>query len=366
MADTKTITITLTEECNLNCVYCYESNKKNRKIDIDLAKSIIDAELNDINVDTVILEFFGGEPFLAFEEMKVLTEYVFSKEWPVKVVCSTCTNGTLVHGAIQEWLVENKGKLSVGLSMDGNREMHNINRSNSFDRIDIDFFVRYSPNSTVKMTISPNTLKTLADGVIFLHEKGFNVACNLAYGIDWASTENLSILKRELEKLIAYYLEHPKVNPCSMLSMSMEHISKEEIATVPKYCGCGTHMKAYDLDGNGYPCQFFLPLSIDGVKSEEMQSIKILQDIPVEKLGDKCIGCPFVKICPMCIGSNFKESNDLYMRNENYCKYIRTMILANSFFRWKQIKNSALKMSDERLKRTLEGIVIAQEFLKDY
>lgn len=364
MRETKTVTITLTEECNLRCAYCYENNKSTKKIDVTLAKSIIDKELNNCSASTVMLEFFGGEPFLAFQEMKFLVEYVFSREWPVRIMCSTCTNGTLVHGEIQEWLMKNRDRFFVGLSIDGNREMHNINRSNSFDCIDLDFFTKYSPGLTIKMTISPETLKTLADGVIFLHEKGFEVACNLAYGIDWSSGDNLDALKRELEKLITYYLEHPHIQPCSMLSMSIENVSKSEVATVPKWCGCGTHMKAYDLNGNSYPCQFFLPLSMGKLKSEGSKELNILKDIPVDALGIKCLNCPFVRICPMCIGSNFKESGNPYMRNDNYCKYIRTIIYANSFFRWKQIKNGALKLSDEKLKRVLEGIIITQEFLK--
>lgn len=37
----KVVQITITEACNLNCIYCYEKNKDFRKMEIPLAKSII-------------------------------------------------------------------------------------------------------------------------------------------------------------------------------------------------------------------------------------------------------------------------------------------------------------------------------------
>ena len=78
--------------------------------------------------------------------------------------------------------------------------MHNINRSNSYDDIDLDFFLEMYPAQDVKMTISKDTLPNLAEGVIELHHKGFLVSCNLAYQIDWSAEENVEILNRELNK----------------------------------------------------------------------------------------------------------------------------------------------------------------------
>lgn len=40
--DQKKIMLLLTEECNLNCVYCYEHFKSKRKMSFDTARSILD------------------------------------------------------------------------------------------------------------------------------------------------------------------------------------------------------------------------------------------------------------------------------------------------------------------------------------
>ena len=42
------VTINTTEDCNLRCKYCYESNKRNRSIPIEYCKKFIDILLQDI------------------------------------------------------------------------------------------------------------------------------------------------------------------------------------------------------------------------------------------------------------------------------------------------------------------------------
>ena len=68
----KTITLLLTNSCNLNCIYCYEHNKAPESMSFETAKEILDSELigRDMEVP-VIIDLFGGEPFLNFELMKL-------------------------------------------------------------------------------------------------------------------------------------------------------------------------------------------------------------------------------------------------------------------------------------------------------
>jgi uncharacterized protein len=59
----KTVTLTLTGNCNFNCIYCYEKNKSGKSMPVELAKSIIYDEMtkND-SFKFVYIDFFGGEP----------------------------------------------------------------------------------------------------------------------------------------------------------------------------------------------------------------------------------------------------------------------------------------------------------------
>lgn len=61
----------VTEECNLNCVYCYEHYKNHSKMDFDTAKRILDKfYANTKTGDTVLIEIFGGEAFTNFPLIK--------------------------------------------------------------------------------------------------------------------------------------------------------------------------------------------------------------------------------------------------------------------------------------------------------
>ena len=80
-SNTKSITITLTQRCNLACTYCYEHHKSNKTVDINEAKRIIDIELsNRHNIDSFEFDLFGGEPFLAFDLIKEITAYICEKK----------------------------------------------------------------------------------------------------------------------------------------------------------------------------------------------------------------------------------------------------------------------------------------------
>lgn len=361
----KVVTITLTQNCNLSCSYCYEHHKSERTIDINVAKSIIDAELAVLENDEIIeFDLFGGEPFLEFNLIKEITEYVCKNAGNKQFQIFATTNGTLVHGEIQEWLRQHTCCFVCGLSLDGTRDMHNLNRSNSYDDIDLEFFKELYPQQDVKMTISRQTLPYLSDGVIDLHNKGFLVSCNLAYQIDWSSEENISILNRELNKLIEFYLDNPDIEPCSMLEMGFTNVGAYSEDAV-RFCGAGQTMRSYDVDGKVYPCQFFMPLSVGEEKASKSKEIAFPIDIiPTELLDEKCKNCIIKSVCPNCFGANYASTGSIYKRDDNMCRLTKIILKARSYFRAKQWECGQLKGSQEEVQAILKSIVKIQEKLK--
>ena len=359
------VSLTVTEGCNLSCTYCYEHSKSPRMMDIKTAKAIIDRELKETPPDIELdFDFFGGEPFLAFPLIRGLTEYICEKAGDRPYVLFASTNGTLIHGEIQDWLRDHPC-FYCGLSLDGTREAHNLNRCNSYDDIDLDFFLEQYPEQDVKMTIARNTLPMFADGVIELHEKGFQVSCNLAYGIDWSDKSNAEILESQLMKLIDYYLSHPDIEPCSMLNMSIETVGidadKQEHT---RWCGAGKYMTTYDVEGNPYPCQFFMPLSIGKEKAEQAKSLVFPDDIvPEELLEHKCRDCVIAPVCPNCFGSNYASTGNIYKRDSNLCTLTKITMKARSYFRAEQWKRGQLKGSEDDIQLILRAILKIQNEL---
>ena len=360
-----TVTLTLTQACNLSCTYCYEHHKSNRRMSVETAKSIVDYELkNFADFEGIEFDLFGGEPFLAFDLVREITDYICSKKGDIPCTVFATTNDTLVHGEVQDWLREHVGCFICGLSLDGTRDMHNVNRSNSYDDIDLDFFLEMYPEQDVKMTVSRETLPHLAEGVIELHQKGFAVSCNLAYEIDWSDPENLSVLTRELEALISFYLAHPEVEPCSMLNMGIYNVGLEQDEAF-RYCGAGYSMRSYDVDGRVYPCQFFMPLSVGEDKAQKANEIVFpSEEIPKELLDDKCRSCIVRAACPNCFGANYAATGSIYQRDDNMCRLTKIIMKARSYFRAKQWEFGQLHETEDDLQTLLRAIIHIQEELE--
>ena len=361
----KSVTLTLTQQCNLNCSYCYEHHKSKQVLDFDEAKKIIDYEFQRNNgIDTLEFDLFGGEPFLEFDLLKKITEYICEKDSSSNRVVFATTNGTLVHGEVQAWLREHTHCFVCGLSLDGTRDMHNVNRSNSYDDIDLEFFLELYPEQDIKMTVSKETLPNLAEGVIELHQKGFLVSCNLAYGIDWSAPENIEVLNRELHKLIDFYLENQNIEPCSMLGMEIYNVGSYADKIV-RYCGAGKYMQSYDVDGRSYPCQFFMPLSIGEEKAAAANSIQFPDEfLPDDLLDEKCRSCIIRSICPNCFGSNYASTGSIYKRDDNLCRLTKVIMKARSYFRAKQWELGQLHESEDDMQALLRAIIKIQEELE--
>lgn len=354
----KYISINITNNCNLNCKYCYENFKEKKNISIRILDEILSKELNYVSnsdeYESIEIQPFGGEPFLNFDAIKHITTYVRNNPIDKEVVIYIITNGTLVHGEIQKWLVENKDLVHCGLSLDGTRDMHNLNRCNSYDRIDVNFFIKNYPLQPVKMTIAPNTISRLAEGVIHCHELGFLVNCNLCYGVDWSDPSIIDTLNHELETLVGYYLRNSKVIPCSMLNQFISARTESEFCK--KWCGVGTGTFSYNLDGVKYPCQYFMPISI-GEKSEDVCNIVFLDSFPRSDLNNECNRCTLEPSCPTCYGQNFLDTNNIYHRDMRRCHLMKAIIKARCYLMIEEWKAGTIKYCESEQSEILDSII---------
>ncbi len=298
----------------------------------NVAREALQRHLSETNYDEVIIDFFGGEPFLEFEVMREIVDYVENLNLEKAYFFSATTNGTRIHGDVQTWLMSKRNKYHVTLSLDGTKEMHDHNRSRSYSSIDFPFFQKAYGNHTVKMTLSPETLPHLAAGVKHIHSLGFKVANNLAYGPDWSMPVNIMILERELKTLIEYYLDNPDIEPCRLLSMKIVGVVQR--GTPKKWCGVGTNMVTIDVDGQEYPCHAFLPVSI----GEEQAAISQRFEFGEMNLVDEpCITCLLLPICPTCYGANLYKNGSPKLRDGSLCNLTKVTALACSYFEAQKI-----------------------------
>lgn len=316
------LSLVLTNQCNLRCVYCYEHSRNHSAMAIETAKDIIGRYLNSEDYEEVEISFFGGEPFLEFTTIKTVCEWVWSQKWRNRYIFFATTNGVLVQNETKEWLRKHKEQFWVSLSLDGMRDSHNANRSNSFDKIDLRFFKECWPKQTVKMTISKETIGHIYENIVYIHSLGFDITgTNFAEGIDWEEEKYISIVAPQLEQLCRYYIDHPDIKPVPLVNMAL-HKCEETRAEHKKWCGCGERMATFETDGAKYPCTFFTPMTFS---KETLRYIEQLDFSDASAFTDEdCLReCYIEPLCTSCYGANLLSTGYVNKRDRSKCALMR-------------------------------------------
>ena len=319
----RTCTLMVTHACNLNCSYCYEEFKGDRYMDRELAIYIVQKELAFVEssdkFDALQVDFMGGEPLMNFPLIKYVVEWVESHPPKVPFVFFATTNGTLLTPEMKAWFREHKENIWLGASCDGTESMQHENRGTARKEIDYDFFKQTWPLQRCHMTISRETLPLLAQGVLFLQRnRNFRVEAALAQGIDW--TKNDAILYRDqLQMLGEAYISDRDIPPINLLAQPLEidtSNSGTELVPQKKFCGTGTHMVTYDIDGRRYGCHLFTPVVLGDTRAEinnfEWEKGDLYND-------DRCNYCVLRQTCPTCAGFNFKYRGAIAKRDMRGC-----------------------------------------------
>jgi len=141
------ITFQLTQRCNLRCTYCPYSatgnyghrNHSDASMSIETAKKAIDFFLsNAVDSSNMHIGFYGGEPLLEFELIKICINYIENEYSDCAISYGLTTNGTLLTMEKYKYL-SSKG-FNIIVSIDGPKPIHDryrvfFNGSGSYDVI---------------------------------------------------------------------------------------------------------------------------------------------------------------------------------------------------------------------------------------
>ena len=197
------VSLILTHRCNLACGYCYAGEHHRTDMDPSVLEKAVGL-LGADGADRAQLGFFGGEPFLGFDEMKRAVRLAEQETAArgQRLVLQVTTNGSVItdeHVAFAK-----KHGMHVTVSIDGVREAHDRNRPRaggkpSFDQVRaglrklIDAGVRCD----AMMVITPETAQHAYISANFLWSEGVStIRANLDLGADW--TEARHVLREEL------------------------------------------------------------------------------------------------------------------------------------------------------------------------
>lgn len=382
----KNITFIVTKDCQLACKYCYLIGKNNKeRMSFEIAKQAIDYILNNENEfkeDSVVWDFIGGEPFLEIDLIDKICDYLkiemFRREhhWFNSYRFSFSTNGLNYHtDKVQHFIEKNKEHLSVGITIDGTKQKHDLNRiykqngdeeRGSYDDVvkNIPLWLKQFPNAGTKVTISSEDIPYIKESVLHLFSLGIHeVNINCVFEDVWKEGDD-KLFELQLLELADKIIDEGwyNNNACSFFSEIIGKpldIEKDN----QNWCGAGI-MLAVDAAGNFYPCTRFAGYSLRSKKPIIIGNVKRGIDknllrpfLTLDRKTQsppKCLECEVASGCAWCQGENYDaaKTNTIYERSTAICLMHKARVRANNYY-W------------NKLYRKLELEGIREEFEKN-
>lgn len=368
----KNITFIVTKDCQLACKYCYLVGKNEKeRMEWHIAKRAIDYILShesDFPEASVVWDFIGGEPFLEIDLIDKICDYIkmelyrLNHHWFSSYRFSFSTNGINYDDSkVQKFIEKNLTHLSIGVTIDGTPQKHDLNRiwkksnpndpdAGSYNSVvkNIPLWLSQFPNSGTKVTISSQDIPYIKDSVLHLFELGIHeVHINCVFEDVWEEGDDI-LFESQLIDLADAIIDNKlyEENNCSFFS---ENIGKplDPALDNNNWCGAGK-MLAVDAAGNFYPCTRFAGYSLrsknpiiignvnEGIDKNKLRPFLILDR--TSQSPQKCIDCEVASGCAWCQGENYDaaDTDTIYQRSTAICKMHKARVRANNYY-WNKL-----------------------------
>ena len=367
----KNITFIVTKDCQLACKYCYLVGKNSKeRMSFEIAKQAIDYILSheeDFREESVVWDFIGGEPFLEIDLIDKICDYLkiemFRRDhhWFDSYRFSFSTNGINYHtDKIQRFIEKNKEHLSIGITIDGTKQKHDLNRiykrskddkeRGSYEDVvkNIPLWLQQFPHSGTKVTISSADIPYIKESVLHLFLLGIHeVSINCVFEDVWKDGDD-KLFEKQLLELADTIIDNElyKENVCSFYS---ELIGKplDPKRDNQNWCGAGM-MLSVDAAGNFYPCTRFASYSLRnkkpiiignvyrGIDKNLLRPFLTLDRITQST--QKCLDCKVASGCAWCQGENYDaaKTSTIYERSTAICLMHKARVRANNYY-WNKL-----------------------------
>lgn len=365
----KSITFIVTKDCQLACKYCYLVGKNDKeRMSWDVAKAAVDYILDheaDFTEDSVIWDFIGGEPFLEIDLIDRICDYIKvelyrrNHHWFNSYRFSFSTNGINYDcDKVQKFIGKNRNHLSIGITIDGTKEKHDLNRiwkgsgaeRGSYDDVvrNIPLWLKQFPSGGTKVTISSADIPYIKDSVLHLYSLGIHeVNINCVFENVWRDGDD-ALFEDQLVQLADAIIdgEYYKDYTCSFFT---ETIGKPMSCDVDNqnWCGAGK-MLSVDAAGNFYPCTRFAQYSLrskkawiignihDGIDKNKLRPFLALDRC--SQSSRECLECDVASGCAWCQGENYDAADTptIYQRATAICQMHKARVRANNYY-WNRL-----------------------------
>ena len=386
----KNITFIVTKDCQLACKYCYLVGKNSKeRMSFEIAKQAIDYILShekDFKEESVVWDFIGGEPFIEIELIDEICDYLKiemfrrNHHWFNSYRFSFSTNGLNYHTEkVQSFIEKNKEHLSIGITIDGTKQKHDLNRvykqngdieRGSYDDVvrNIPLWLSQFPYAGTKVTISSADIPFIKESVLHLFSLGIHeVNINCVFEDVWKEGDD-KLFQDQLMKLADTIIDEGwyQYYACSFFS---EMIGKplDPIRDNQNWCGAGM-MLAVDAAGNFYPCTRFAGYSLRNKKPIIIGNVyrgidkNLLRPFltldRTTQSPQKCIECEVASGCAWCQGENYDaaKTKTIYERSTAICLMHKARVRANNYYWNKLYRKLELEGLREEYERTKKEV----------
>ena len=367
----RSVTFQVTDDCCLNCSYCYQGHKGHAMMSKEIGKAAVDLlfKLYDENREDcvinhhtygIILDFIGGEPFMNIETMDCIVEYFiqecFRKNhiWLTNFCINISSNGLLYfQPEVQNFLKKYKNFVSLTITIDGPKDIHDTCRvdhegKGSYDRSIAaweDWYLKMKQNPLgTKVTIAPENLPKLGEIFDFFLSKGCKeIYANPIFEHKW-TIEEASLYYKLLIKLADRLLQEEGARSSLFYENKGKPMSSEDTGN---WCGGTSAMLAFDPQGLAYPCVRYMSSSLGpNVKPIVIGDVTGIYNTPEyqaiyddmhkvtrqSQSTQECIDCPVASGCAWCSAYNYQETGSYNKRSTNICWMHRAESLACTYY----------------------------------
>ncbi len=333
--------LNVSENCNMDCLYCYlQSGKKtesNNILNEEIADKIINKYIeNNVDFNYLNISFWGGEPLLNFKIIKhIINEIHKYKHKFLDIHYLIVTNGTLINYAIAKFC--KKEKIELQITIDGNKECHNKQRRlkdgrGSFDIIlnNIALLKKKHIHYSVKSTLtkkSPSIYMIVDE----FKNKGLNnayfgvITPITNYDYKYLSPIEANIIAKDLFKT---FLQTKNEFSFGNIEKAINYF----FSNVPKLsCGVCENKVAIKYDGSIYPCHRMVDspeLCIGKIQYNGMVYGKKYANIL--KDNENCKVCEYKHFCGGSCAFEVSQKQDTNYIQVDMCTFNKS-ILSQTF-----------------------------------
>jgi uncharacterized protein len=350
-----TIYLLMTQDCNLNCSYCYqpkEFRQKNRLMTKKIVDDTVKFALKNFDERKIKFSLFGGEPLMNYDVVKYMVE-----KYPMfRYVITTNGKVLIENEEARKWVMKQKNCLKVSVSI---ASLKSIYGKDYLEKAQPALEVIRNNGTDVHYVIEQPDESTF-DEIMYLFGQVPTVRISTTRHCDSIKInvdEYISLFRRLADHL--YFGEKPQFGKCQWDIAFKNNIYRKlkgyDLKEVPPtFCGCGYLYLAVNDKGDLYPCDFFA--NYPEFKMGDVYTGFNDTSFFFKKMGDwldglyddckNCEVCDDIRLCPraMCLAENYTITGNPLKPAKNHC-----LCNAVEYANFKYIAEKAIEKGVDRI-----------------